>query len=159
MDEKTTKYGLNSIESLRKDQKVLANKLIELNGAVRSSIEKIRKNKIDDSAAFEARINDLKVLLNSHSDSITDLENQKTNLNEMMKQIDANIDNINDKIHESINKIETLENNENEVEIKQCIYDRKGYCKMEDKCSYYHSEEICPDYIEKNICTEKQCRK
>ena len=81
MDEKTIKYVLNSIESLRKDQKVLANKLIELNGAVRSSIEKIRKNKIDDSAAFEARINDLKVVLNSHSDSITDLENQKTYLN------------------------------------------------------------------------------
>ena len=53
MDEKTIKFVLNSIESLRKDQKILANKLIQLNDAFKNSMEKVKKKRIEDDAAYQ----------------------------------------------------------------------------------------------------------
>ena len=38
MDEKTLKFVLSSIESLRKDQKMLANKVIELSNVFKNSM-------------------------------------------------------------------------------------------------------------------------
>ena len=74
----------------------------------------------------------------------------------------ACVDNINEanhKIAESIKKIETLESNKSDNQIKQLIFDRMGFCKEQDDCKYFHAKEICSEYVETKRCTRKECRK
>lgn len=42
-----------------------------------------------------------------------------------------------------------LKNKENQSEIKQCIYDRKSFCREDISCVVFHTEEICKDLVEK----------
>ena len=52
----------------------------------------------------------------------------------MLIKLDDNIERTNNKIEESMKKIAKLSENIMENEIKQCVFDRKGYCKEEGNC-------------------------
>ena len=73
--------------------------------------------------------------------------------------IDDSINDTNVKIKESMKKIEELEENKPENETKQCVYDRKGYCKEGNSCKYFHAQEICSEYEKNGVCAKKECRK
>ena len=150
---------LNSIESLRKDQKILANKLIQFNEAFKSSMEKVKKKRIEDDAAYQTEIKDVKDILDVHNDGIEFLEKEKSKLDTLIKKIDDKIDDVNKNIHEAVIKIEKLESNNNDIEIKQCIHDRKGYCREGERCKFFHTKEICTEHKENGICIRKSCRK
>ena len=159
MDEKTITFVLNAIDSLRKDQKILANKVIELNEVFKNSITKIKKKQSDETSMNEAKMKDFDGVLNIHEEGIANLQFEKSILDDLMKQIDDNINNVNQKIDASMKRIEQIKKEEKETDIKQCIYDRKGYCKEEENCKFFHAQEICREYIENKICTIKSCRK
>lgn len=56
MDENTIKLGLKSIESLRKDQKMIANKVLELDKAFKTSMESIKTRIVDKSTVIEENV-------------------------------------------------------------------------------------------------------
>ena len=71
----------------------------------------------------------------------------------MGKNIDDNINEANHKIAESIKKIKSLETKKSDNQIKQCLFDRMGFCKVLDDCKYFHANKICTEYVEtKSIC-------
>ena len=55
-------------------------------------------------------------------------------------------------------KIEQLEGSRPEDEIKQCIYDLKGYCKEGNECKYLHAQENCLNYFETGTCIRNMTR-
>ena len=63
------------------------------------------------------------------------------------------------KSENKINDLDSkLENNENKQGIKQCRYDRVGYCKKGiDECNFLHASETCTFYLEKGFCNKMQC--
>ena len=108
MDEKTIKFVLNAIDSLRKDQKILANKVIELNEVFKNSITKIKKKQSDETSMNEAKMKDFDGVLNIHEEGIANLQFEKSILDDLMKQIDDNINNVNQKIDVSMKRIELI---------------------------------------------------
>jgi len=152
-------FVLKSIESLRNGQKVLAKKVIEWSDAFKNTIEKIRIEESNKKEAFETKLNELEKVLNIHSDEIKQIEVNKYKLEEMLMKLDDNIERKNNEIEESIKKIAELSEKEMEDEIKQCVFDRKGYCKEEGNCKYFHSDETCIDFVNSGMCIKQKCRK
>ena len=33
-------------------------------------------------------------------------------------------------------------------EVKQCIFERNGFCRERDQCMFFHTEEICDVFLE-----------
>ena len=159
MDQKTAEFVLRSIEALRKDQKVIIKKVMEFSDAFKISIEKIKKEKTDESETYQTRMNHFETVLNMHTNEIENIQHEKVKIDAWIKVIDDNLDDVDKRIEESTKKIENFEVNDMRNEIKQCIYDRRGYCRKGINCVYFHSEEICIDYVEKSICSRVCCRK
>ena len=67
---------------------------------------------------IDTKINGFEEALEKHSDGIAKLEMERSNLDGMLKNIDE--------------KIEILESNKSDNEIKQSIFDRMGFCKEQD---------------------------
>ena len=86
--------------------------------------------------------------MNNHSTGIAHIEAEMSKIEELITKMDDNIDETNNKIGESMKKIEELSVNKPGNETKQCVYDRKDYCKEEGNCKYVHADETCNAYIE-----------
>ena len=52
---------LGSIESLKRDQKVIARQGMTLTDAVKNSIDKSKKKKVDENAALDFKLRDLEI--------------------------------------------------------------------------------------------------
>ena len=162
MDQKTLDFILAAIESLRNDQKTIARKVITLSDAVKNSFAKMKREKIEENTALEdklgglnKRCEKLNCNIENHQESVERLERDKNNLEKMIEKIDNNLEDANKKIGESLLKIENLT-----VETqKQCIFDRKGFCREEESCRFFHSNEICSEHVEQGVCNKTNCRK
>ena len=58
------------------------------------------------------------------------------------------------------NKMGTTNNNERrsfDKKIRKCRYYDRGYCKYKCDCNYFHSKNICKDYLENGKCENKSC--
>ena len=40
---------------------------------------------------------------------------------------------------------------------RKCRYYNRGFCKYGEKCKFYHSSDICSDYVEEGICHKSEC--
>ena len=97
MDQQTVDTILASIQSLKKVQRVLANKVIKLSDDFKDAEVKNneRFDRIDkDKNNFYTKYENIKVGLDKNSDAIENLENEKTMLDVLIKQIDESIDNL-----------------------------------------------------------------
>ena len=162
MDKKTLDFVLGAIESLKTGQKVIAKQVITLTDAVKNSIDKLKREKIDDNAALddklrglESRCENLQMNIDNHDDVINELEKEKLKVENMIKKIDDNLEDVHKKMHESLTKIENISDETQ----KQCIFDRKGFCREGERCKFFHSQEICSEFIEHRVCTKTICRK
>ena len=136
MDNKTLDFFLGAIKSLKNDQKMITRKVITLTDAVKNSIDKIKREKIDENAALdvklrglESRCEYLEMNTDNHDDVIKELEKDKLKLENMIKKIDDNLEDVHKKINESLTKIGNISDETQ----KQCIFDRKGFCREEER--------------------------
>ena len=176
MDQKTTDSVLTSIQNLKKDQKVVANKVIKLTEAFQNTIKKMEKKINEKFELYDERFKkveepfkDLKKVVNKHSDDVVKLEEEYQYTVKLINLIDKNLSEIETKIEVSEGLIEKLKHEENKHEennhdekedcIKQCIFDRKGYCYQKENCDFFHTEEICTTHVENGICNKTICRK
>ena len=89
---------------------------------------------------------------------IEKIEEQKEILLEKIDTIDMSIKLIDKMLHSENKPKEVDANEENDtVKLKQCRYNRKGYCKMKDECPFYHSSAICVNFVVFGVCSEPSC--
>ena len=75
---------------------------------------------------------------------IKSISDQK-DLEETMKKIASEIECIEDKI-----KVLDIKEKESLEEIKMCSYYKRGFCKLESNCSFFHPEK-------KGWCPKSKC--
>ena len=165
MDQTSSNFILKSIETLQKKQQIIIKEVMKINDAFKNTIEKMRNEKEEEKSAvdikleeFDKRSERFETALNNNEAEIAKIVTEKENLHTAIKEIDEKIHEHKEKIDMSLQKIEDLKTEKNESEIKQCIFDRKGYCNREDNCNFYHSQEICTNYLESGVCNKTSCR-
>ena len=81
-----------------------------------------------------------------------------SDLTDAIKNVDEEIKEIENK---SIKKVKNDENyNPEKKLIKQCKFDKIGYCKKGyENCEFFHSLETCDIYLESGFCNKEKCRK
>ena len=104
----------------------------------------------------------LKVNVKNHSDDVSKLEAELKYTKSLIEQIDNNLEEFEIKIKASENVIEKLnnvadsvKNNSDENEIKQCMYDRKGFCREQTNCKFFHATQICEIYLKRESAGNK----
>ena len=124
------------------------------------------QSKVDRVVAnSEYKKNDINELIIEKIDTLTrdieSLKTKETNLSDDVNHLEAERTKVTDKLIEIDNVILQLKENvieEKQVERKQCKYDRQGYCKESESCPFYHTNEMCEDYIRLGICYKETCR-
>ena len=129
--------------------------VIKLTDDLQKNIENLNVKNYEETLANENKFDKQNRNIDKHHEAIKGLEKDTYNLENMINKIDDNIEDANKKISESLIKIGHLEKEQQ----KQCMFDRKGYCREEDKCRFFHSKEICNEHIENVICVKTSCRK
>ena len=106
---------------------------------------------------IKRRVNIIEKVKDFQEDVIIEkIQEQKEILQEKIDTIEMSIKLI-DRMLQSENKPKE-ENEESEtVKLKQCRYNRRGFCKMKDECPFYHSSEICVDFVVSGVCSETSC--
>ena len=101
-----------------------------------------------------------------HIDSIDELETKYNKVTTQISDLTIAIKKVEDEMKDMENiKFMKVVNNENvdndeEMVIKQCKYDRIGFCKNgSDHCNFFHSLETCQSYLERGFCNKLKCRK
>ena len=119
--------------------------MITFTDAVKNSIEKIKREKIDENAALdvklrglESRCENLQMNIDNHDDVITELEKDKLKLENMIKKIDDNLEDVHKKIYESLTKI----GNMSDETQKQRIFDRKEVERKKDAIFFIHKKFV-----------------
>ena len=129
------------IKAIIDNQKIIMNEVIE----IKRRVIKI-ENKEDSISEF-----------------IENVQEQKDLLQEKIDSIEVSI-NIIDKLIEMKAKTEnkskdTSEASDKNEEIKQCKFDRKGFCYNRERCAYYHASKICDTFVVVGVCSDLRCRK
>ena len=101
-------------------------------------------------------------------ESLKTYEVERLSLISTFKEITVPLDNSNTE--EEINKVSELikttitrliitpdEDSRNIV--KKCRYHNRGYCKFKDNCRFLHSQVICGNFLENQVCRTRQCQK
>ena len=170
-----------TIDKLKNEKQIIAKKVLELSNAVKNSFAKIEKkyeekfsaleNKLEmfekqiiqkiDSKVHEseAQMREIGLVEEKHSDDVLKLEQQYSHTNELLKVIDNRLVDLESKILESNNIIEKLEEEKAKQEVKQCIFDRTGFCRENKQCMFFHSEEVCEIFLDAGICWKQNCIK
>ena len=133
--------------------------LIHLNEGLQNRVEQSEKMTTVEATKNKDNFNELETAFEKESKDIEDVKDQQSKIDVLIGKIDDKLDNLNQRIVETVSNIENLERKEIESEKKQCIHDRKGYCKNGNSCPFFHTNEICKEYIVNKICTKLQCRK
>ena len=110
---------------------------------------------------FENNLESVQELLKVNTDNLSQLETESSNISDQMRVIDCKLEDIEKKIEASENMVKQLQLEllKSTSGIKQCKFDRYGYCKEEEACKYFHAGEICSEYIEQGVCIKMECRK
>ena len=79
-------------------------------------------------------------MVDKHSDNVSKLEKGCNDTNELIRKIDENLEELDNKIMVSNKIIEDLKQAmTRKPEIKQCIFDRTGFCRGKDQCMLFHT--------------------
>ena len=166
MDQKTANFILKSVESLQQKQQTIVKEVMKISDAFKNTIEKMRNERDEEKHAVDNKLeglhkrsDNLEIVVNEHEVEIAKIVEEKTNLDTLIKKIDEKLDDYEEKIDGTLKKIEDLKTEKDENEIKQCSFDRKGYCKQEENCKFFHSQEVCSKYLETGVCNKTCCRK
>jgi hypothetical protein len=173
-----------SIEKLKQEKRIIANKLLELSQRVQNSFAKMEKKNNERFALYENKlaklekeklelsepkvcecaiqVTNINSIVEKHSDDVSKLEQEYQVTNMLIKKIDTNLEELDNRIESSNKIIEDLKKatllSEPE-ERKQCIFDRTGYCREKEKCLFLHTDDICEFFQEKLVCWKKNCIK
>ena len=182
MDERSFEKMYNAVRMLIKDQKFQATKILELekkidkNEKFSKAVEKALNNEKEQiDKRFDAaidRFDTIDKVVEEHIETIDEIEkksceitNKLESLNNTLKQINEEIVKLEKKHGCEIDggktdNVDTAESNENKEEIRQCKFDRVGFCnKGSDKCKFLHVEEICDFYLKNGYCNRVKCIK
>ena len=179
MDETKLEKFYNAVRILVKEQKVQSKKISELENKI--NITGRFKKDLDDEKKetdkrFDSvidRFENLEKTVEENIESIAEIESKSLAITLKLQQINESLKKINDEIKECEKKEEikldktdndnTVENeniSRNEKEIKQCKFDRAGYCNLgKDKCNFLHVEETCSFFIKNGYCNKIACKK
>ena len=104
----------------------------------------------------------LKKQENKLSEDVSKLETEKSQVLKKINLIDSNLEAIKGKIEtEKVNH--DVENPNVDTELnddvrKQCKFNRRGYCRQQNDCEFFHSNKICEIYLDKGTCWKQDCR-
>ena len=179
MDETKFEKVYNAVRILIKEQKVQSMKISELENKINITgnfTKALNDEKKETDNRFDKvidRFENLEKTVEENIETIAEIESKSCEITLKLEKINESLKKINDEIHEFEKKEElnldetdtenTVDNKDksiNELEIKQCKFDRVGYCKQEkDKCNFLHIEETCSFYIENDYCNKVSCKK
>ena len=164
-----------TIEKLKNEKRMLARKCLELSKNVtrmEQTFEQkfamyeeklnILENKINDKVAtLNYKIEDLTKKENIISDEVSILEAERDVIANKIKLIDNNLIVLTNHIDE----LEVVKNEDAKekqigdpkLEIKQCRFDNKGYCRLSESCSFFHAKTTCEIYSKTGTCWLKNC--
>ena len=174
-----------SIENLKREKKIIARKVLEFTQAFKNTIAKMEKKYEERFACYEAKLLELESekfenlesrvcrcevemknatsIVEKCADGVSKLEQEVDNTNELIKKIDKNLAELDAKIIDSTNIIEKLKKSSisetKDEEVKQCIFDRTGFCREKDQCMFLHTDEVCEIFLGNQICWKKKCIK
>ena len=158
-----------SIEKLKQEKRIIANKLLELSQRVQNSFAKMEKKNNERFALYENKlaklekeklelsepkvcecaiqVTNINSIVEKHSDDVSKLEQEYQVTNMLIEKIDTNLEELDNRIESSNKIIEDLKKatllSEPE-ERKQCIFDRTGYREF---------------FQEKLVCWKNNCIK
>ena len=139
---------------------------LKLNEDLKNRLDKIEKKNAHDSVENEMRISDIAKDLKIKSECIQILQDEHSKLDMLIKETDSMINDMDMKIHDSITTIEKLKNDDDNIQNepkqnddrKHCRYNRRGYCRQQENCPYYHTDEVCETYVATGVCCRQNCR-
>ena len=164
MDEKTLDKVYNAVRILIKEQKQQSLKILELekkietNGKFMKQIdEALSEEKDQIDKRFDSvidRFDNIDNLVVENVDTIADLEEKNNNITKRLTFIEEMLKKVNGEIEELEKKVEDKNN------IKQCRFDRVGFCmKGPDQCNFFHAQETCDPYLRHGYCNRVACYK
>ena len=105
------------------------------------------------------RFDDCNNTIVDHIDSIDDLENKFSKLTTQMVDLDEAIKKVDNEIKEIESRKQSEENNVfDEKVIKECKFDKFGYCFKGSECEFFHSQQSCQIYLDSGLCNKVSCR-
>ena len=179
MDETKLEKVCNAVRILIKDQKVQSNKMKEMEKKLEANQKYICKLEKDLNAEkketdkrFDCvieRFDTLDKVVEEHTDGIDEIEEKVVDLKNKLTHINESLEKINNEIAvlESKKNAEKLkvtlecdidDGQKDKEEIKQCRFDRVGFCyKGKDNCAFLHVEETCDFYLQHGYCNKASC--
>ena len=166
-----------TIDKLKSEKRIFANKLLEFTKAFKNTIAKMEKKYDEKFAEYEKKLDEIKEerihdkmaiakeaeiqtkVVEKHSDDVAKLEQEYDKTKMLLHVIDKSIVELDNKIIESNHIIDELKKEKAKDETKQCIFDRTGFCREDDQCEFLHSEVICEIFLEKGLCPKQRCIK
>ena len=65
---------------------------------------------------------------------------------------DEEIKKVSESIKTSINRLIITPDEDSRNILKKCRYHNRGYCKFKDNCRFLHSQVICGNFLENQMC-------
>ena len=87
---------------------------------------------------------------------VADLVNQKRLIHDKLVQVDRSINYLNYKLQES-EKIEDKKVDDDKHVVKMCKFDRTGFCRERDNCTYFHGLRVCEEFLATGVCQKQKC--
>ena len=176
MEDKSFDKIFNAVRILIRDNKIHSAKILELekkidkNEEVSKRVEKAindEKEQIDkrfDSAID--RFDNFDKIVEEHIENIGEIESKSLDITNKIDSINESLKKINDEIIELENKRVTNMEISDDIyvaetsEIRQCRFDRSGFCRKEtNDCNFLHVNESCDIYLKKGYCNRTRCIK
>ena len=161
-----------TVKILMKEVKSQASKISELEknyvivGKLLEKIKRVDKDLKDEKNETDKRFDNVIENFEScnntivdHIDSIDEKEIKLCKVTTEMTMVNDAIKKFDDEIKE-IEKRHGNEEPANQNEVKQCRFDKYGFCREGmEKCNFFHSPDTCGPYLEKGYCNKLVCRK
>ena len=71
---------------------------------------------------------------------------------------DEEIKKVSESIKTTINRLIITPAEDSRNIVKKCRYHNRGYCKFKDNCRFLHSQVICGNFLENQVCRTRQCQ-
>ena len=131
-----------------------------------------KRMKLTKDSAIE-RFDNLDTVVEDQTDTMDEIEKKGDEISRKLNTVNETLAIINAeiKVLESQKKIELDEvknaaedsTDDDDVmndEIRQCWFDRVGYCREgKDQCKFLHIEEICQYYLQNGHCNRVRCKR